>query len=914
MTVHPSTLSSRGRELAAHSIRDLFRTVMSSPYDPDTNPDGFINMGTAENYSMLQDVTDFVDSQFKLTATNFTYGEGPWGTARLRKAMANHMHRQFPTYKPLDPENILFASGVTGICQMLGFSIANEGDGILFSRPVYQAFRHDFSTLPKVVQVFTSFNGANQFDTHAVDAYEKALLNAQKQGITVRGMVLCNPHNPLGKCYPKESIISIMKFCSEYKIHLIVDEIYSLSVYDIQDPEAVKFTSALSFDSTEYIDKEYLHVMYGMSKDTASGGLRLGCIYTENKELLDAMGTISNFHWSGSANELSATLMLENQKWMDDFLKTSRERLAARNKLARKILDDAGIHYAKGANSGFFLWLDLRGFLPPPEDSIKPQDNWKGEETLVKRMVANKVYLCDGHCQSAEEAGWFRVIFSHEERALKEGLKRYNILQPKSTHLLTLKLRENKLQPPLTLQTTHPSIIDFLNTSTDLFTTEPDTTDPILRNLRRQSEESERSQGSLYTSLGLASPSPIDIPVINPHSSSHSIAELSNSTLLEAPLTLQNAIGQTGPGLRSLEHASIEDLSPSPQLNALLSIDTSSLGISDALVVSLEALKAYILDLQQKAKTLENLGWQREPSRFQIIHRIKQGEKFQFYFDTPQWTIEENDSKALRGGLPLLNVPSYLDKYPKVAFIVYRNYDVLAMRRDNSNDEESDIMLQVKHTAESLYHTTKDFTAAVTDFLKLDLDFSDVSGSSRSSKVLSAPYLVIYHTRNVIEQYLHTLPDQKRKQFQLLLDYVLSEYAEEYRTVDSLLGRGKITYLYIKYLFKLGEVLVEGKDQNVRGVFSESWLGYSPISRNQSSRNGSRMERYEIAAWPLEIDAHDLSEKSIDKLSLRLLKFVNEDVVDLLKRRGDTFWKCCIRNFVSYHEDKDREFHDSSDD
>ena len=45
-----ATLALRGRQLA-HDAQNLdkFKTIMSDPYHPDTNPDGFINMGTAEN-------------------------------------------------------------------------------------------------------------------------------------------------------------------------------------------------------------------------------------------------------------------------------------------------------------------------------------------------------------------------------------------------------------------------------------------------------------------------------------------------------------------------------------------------------------------------------------------------------------------------------------------------------------------------------------------------------------------------------------------------------------------------------------------------------------------------------------------------------------------------------------------------
>lgn len=45
-----SSLADRGLEFAkVGEILGKFKTILSNPYDPDTNPDGFINMGVAEN-------------------------------------------------------------------------------------------------------------------------------------------------------------------------------------------------------------------------------------------------------------------------------------------------------------------------------------------------------------------------------------------------------------------------------------------------------------------------------------------------------------------------------------------------------------------------------------------------------------------------------------------------------------------------------------------------------------------------------------------------------------------------------------------------------------------------------------------------------------------------------------------------
>ena len=58
-----------------------------------------------------------------------------------------------------------------------------------------------------------------------------------------------------------------MKLCQKYRIHLISDEIYALSVWKNDDaPNAEPFTSVLSINLAGIIDPELVHVVWGMSK------------------------------------------------------------------------------------------------------------------------------------------------------------------------------------------------------------------------------------------------------------------------------------------------------------------------------------------------------------------------------------------------------------------------------------------------------------------------------------------------------------------------------------------------------------------------------------------------------------------------------------------------------------------------
>ena len=88
-------------------------------------------------------------NELKPPAKDFSYGDGPWGSLRLRNAMAKHINRYFKPLNLMEASQLLFANGVVSLCEMLGFTICDDGDAILLSKPIYQAFESDFGAKAK---------------------------------------------------------------------------------------------------------------------------------------------------------------------------------------------------------------------------------------------------------------------------------------------------------------------------------------------------------------------------------------------------------------------------------------------------------------------------------------------------------------------------------------------------------------------------------------------------------------------------------------------------------------------------------------------------------------------------------------------------------------------------------------------
>jgi hypothetical protein len=68
-----------------------------------------------------------------------------------------------------------------------------------------------------------------------------------------------------------------------------------------------------------------------------------------------------------------------------------------------------------------FLWLDLSAHLPLAECD---GDGWAAQRLLSKRFLEAGTTMCNGESYHAPNPGRFRLVFSVEKEALKEGIRR----------------------------------------------------------------------------------------------------------------------------------------------------------------------------------------------------------------------------------------------------------------------------------------------------------------------------------------------------------------------------------------------------------------------------------------------------------------------------------------------------------
>ncbi|KAI1089146.1 putative aminotransferase class I and II family protein [Rostrohypoxylon terebratum] len=426
------------------------------------NPDGLVFLGVAENPLLYEDVSSFIRANLTISPDDqFGYGVGPRGSPRLKKALTSFLENNFAE-KPILEKQLLILPGVAGVLDALAWSICGDGEGIIIPVPFWSGISQGVGErargvmIPATYQSVEGYQGLDDLFDPEINrkALENALQQATKDNVKVRGVMLCkyekpipasistwtkyqltwrsSPHNPLGRCYPVETLREIAGFCGQNDLHLICDEIFAMSVYDNPEvPDAVPFTSALALNLDDKINPQNVHVAYGMGKDFCAAGFRLGVLHSRNEGLITAVSTISVLGWVPYIVQDIWANMLTDDGFRVDFMNKNRRLLAEHSAILTTFLREHNISYYSKVNAGVFAWVNLQRYLYNKSDGaaadlFKCDDKLyrDREMTLWNRLLASGVGLGLGSWYSAEEPGWFRISFAVEKEALHIGLGR----------------------------------------------------------------------------------------------------------------------------------------------------------------------------------------------------------------------------------------------------------------------------------------------------------------------------------------------------------------------------------------------------------------------------------------------------------------------------------------------------------
>lgn len=373
-----SSLSKRGQAGATTVVRvdmEIYETASSNVYDPIENPEGVFLLNMAENnlsWPLLKEKMESIHKTHPIPdwVSNYTSCSG---APPFRKALAQFMET-FLCHCPIQYEHLGVAAGATAIVEISAWILADAGDVAVFPAPCYPVYTQDINNKAQLERydLITHHEVAEIYHEPplTLDHLEATLQDIESQGKRFRLLVITNPDNPTGGMYASEKLEQIADWCIEHEVHLVVNEIYGLSLIDTTHPSLkADYPQERTFTSFAQImhkkESDYLHLWYALSKDLGASGFRVGAVYTLNTGFLAAFNNLAVPHLVSNLTQWVFQVVLEDHDFMKMYIQKNQASLTESYTVVVETLRSFNIPYAPSRGS-LFVWVDFSELLDAP--------------------------------------------------------------------------------------------------------------------------------------------------------------------------------------------------------------------------------------------------------------------------------------------------------------------------------------------------------------------------------------------------------------------------------------------------------------------------------------------------------------------------------------------------------------------
>ena len=231
------------------------------------------------------------------------------GFESYRNKLATYYQNINPT---IDASNILVTTGGSEALLFAMGSIADTDDEIIIPEPFYANYNgFAIASGIKVVPVISVIE--NNFALPPISEFEKLITPKTK------AILICNPGNPTGYMYSKEEIEQLAAIVKKHDLFLIADEVYREFAYD-----GKQHISVLNYPGIE----ENAIVIDSVSKRYSMCGARIGCIVSQNKEVMATALKFAQARLSPpTIEQIAAEAALDTpQSYFDDVITQYKNR------------------------------------------------------------------------------------------------------------------------------------------------------------------------------------------------------------------------------------------------------------------------------------------------------------------------------------------------------------------------------------------------------------------------------------------------------------------------------------------------------------------------------------------------------------------------------------------------------------
>lgn len=243
-------------------------------------------------------------------------------------------------------EWISHSTGIYPSMRPLIDQLTNEGDEIVYQSPVHFQFKNIISANKRVALAnpLAVKNGRYEMDFEHLESVVSP---------RTRMLLLCNPHNPVGRVWTPEELKRLADFCVARNIIVLSDEVYCGLLFKGQ--QFTPFASVSKSASMNTVTLVSASKMFNLT------GLKHSQVVTENPELMATYLEGFKQDASGYGGSLFGQVATEVayrdcDGWLDRLMHYVTGNYEFACEFLRRELPDITVY---DMESTYFLWLDL---------------------------------------------------------------------------------------------------------------------------------------------------------------------------------------------------------------------------------------------------------------------------------------------------------------------------------------------------------------------------------------------------------------------------------------------------------------------------------------------------------------------------------------------------------------------------
>lgn len=298
----------------------------------------------------------------------------------------------------IEKEWIKNAPGVVPTLALAVLAFTKPGDRVLVQTPVYFPFYTVIKENEREIIKNPLKLEGSRYEINFEDLETKLKEN-------VKLMILCNPHNPVGRVYTKEELIKIGELCKRYNVIIVSDEIHSDIIY-----KGHKHIPIASI--SDYLSKNTITCM-APSKTFNVAGLSASYVIIPDKDKRERYTKFANAMGIDNSN-LFGTVALEScytygENWLNELLNYLEGNIDFLMNFIEKRIPKIRAIRSEGT---YLMWLDCRGIGLDCEAL---------NNLMLKKA---RVAMNNGITFGKEGECFLRINIGCPRGMLKEGLER----------------------------------------------------------------------------------------------------------------------------------------------------------------------------------------------------------------------------------------------------------------------------------------------------------------------------------------------------------------------------------------------------------------------------------------------------------------------------------------------------------